>query len=457
MTGIELTRQDFESLSENIARMKLSNMYTVDNPLSPAGYSYLPRPTLQSFVDLKAPIRGIWYQASQGVTTVYVVAGTSLYILNTKTGETRLVGTIPGSDFCTFASTIYYTAISANGGLFLYDGTAFTTVSIPDNQRVADVTSLDNYLIVGIENSTKFYWVQPGATTIDGLSFTSAERNPDDIISVMTVGDELWALGQSSCEVFADTGDASSPFIRISGRAYSTGCADKHSVVKTLKGTLPCLIWVTPTKEVVLSQGVPTKISNEAIEEVLKRSTSFTAWSFRTNRHDFYVLTTEIVTFVYDLTSEVWYRWSTYQKSNWNAVSGIHINDSVYAVNNFNGLVYKLSYDQTDSEADYLVCEVGGFIPNQSIKPQLCNNITLFLNYGFSSSYSTQPLVELRWSDDGGHSWSDYVQGSLGAKGFYNTTVSYRSLGKIVRPGRYLEIKFSEVQSFRLDGATLND
>lgn len=458
MTQIALSTQDFQSLSENVARVKLSNMYTVDNPLSLSGYSYIPRPTLFKMIDLGGSnkIRGIWFQSSSGSTVVYVVAGTNLFKINTDNTFTS-VGTIPGNDFCRFASSIYHIAIAGNDGIFLYDGTTLTSVAVPDGQLVADVTSLDNFFILPIKDSNKFYWIRPGETTIDALSFASAERNPDDIVSAMSVGDELWMLGQSTTEVFSDSGDINAPFVRISGRVYQTGCVDKHTVVQTLKNTIPCLIWVTPSKEVVLSQGNPVKISNESVEETLKESTTYTAWSFRTNRHDFYVLSTDVCTLIYDLTVDKWHRWSTYQKTTWDAVSGIHVNDTVYAVTNFDGAIYTLSYDNTDSGGDYLVCEVSGFIPNESIKPISCSNITLFLNYGFSDSYLASPLIELRWSDDGGHTWSDYLQGATGSRGLYDTNTNFRSLGRIVQPGRFIEIRFSEIQSFRLDGATFND
>ncbi len=458
MAGINLTKQDFQSLSENVPRVKLSNMYVVENPLSLAGYSYIPRPTLRVFSDFEqTPIRGIWFQATLGKTVLYVVAANSLYTVDTLTGVGTFVGTIPGSDLCTFASTIYSIAITSNGALYLSDGASVSSVSIPDDQQVTDVTSLDNYFIVGIKDTNKFYWISPGDTVIDPLSFTSAERNPDDIISVTTIGDELWVVGQSTAEVFADSGDADAPFVRISGRAYQIGCADKHSVVKTLKDTLPCLIWVTPSKEVVLAQGVPNKISNEAIEELLKESSNFVAWSFRTNRHDFYVLTTDTVTLVYDITADLWYRWSTYLKNTWDAVSGIHVNDTVYCISSSGTFVYVLDYSTKDPSNDYLVCEVSGFIPNESSQPQVCNNITLFLNYGFSPAYSYSPVIELKWSDDGGYTWSNYIHGATGAKGLYDTNISFRSLGRIVQPGRHIELRFSELQSFRLDGATFND
>lgn len=454
---IDLAKTDFGSLSENVNRLKLSNMYLVENPLSVSGVSYISRPSLSLFGNIPSQrIRGIFYQAGNGVTTVYIVAGNSFYKLNTD-GSTTFIGDTPGTTFCTFATTIYHIAIVSDGALYLYDGTTLTKVDIPDAQIVSDVTSLDNYFIVGIQNTNKFYWVEPGNTVIDGLSFTSAERNPDDIVTVIAVGDEMWAIGQNTVEIFTDSGDKDAPFVRIAGRVYQTGCVDKHSLVKCNKDSLPCLIWVTPTKEVVLAQGVPTKISNESVEELLRKSTTFVAWTFRTNRHDFYVLTTDNETIVFDLNAGSWYRWSSYQQDTWNAYSGVQIDSVIYAVNKTGGNIYTLTNNPVDTSTDYIVCEVGGFIPNATNLAQSCTSITLFMNYGFSPLYSLGPLVELRFSDDGGANWTSYYQGSLGTKGGYDTTVRYRSLGSFSRPGRYIELRFSEISSFRLDGATLND
>lgn len=453
---IDLAKSDFGSIAENVTRLKVSNMYIVENPLSVSGYSYIARPTLESFANIPGQtVRGIWYQSINGSTDVYVVAGTTLYRLS-KLGEYTAVGIITGSGLCTFTSTTYNISIASDGALFIFDGAVVTPVAIPDDQYVGDVTSLDNYIIIGIKNSNKFYWINPGDTTIDPLSFTSAERNPDDIVTLTSVGDELWVLGQNTVEIFTDSGDANAPFIRIPGRVYQLGCEDKHSLVRTIKDTLPCLIWVTPSKEVVLAQGTPAKISNVSVEELLKGSTRFTGWAFRTNKHDFYVLNTDTVTLVYDISVNLWYRWSSYLQDTWKAASGLQITDSVYAVSDDSGEIYKLSSTPKDLEQDYLVCEVGGFVPNPTRNPIKCSSVSLSVNYGFSNSYTTDPLVEVRWSDDGGSTWSTYKQGALGKRGNYGTDVTFRSLGQIIKPGRYFEFRFSEVQPFRLDGAVLN-
>jgi hypothetical protein len=48
---------------------------------------------------------------------------------------------------------------------------------------------------------------------------------------------------------------------------------------------------------------------------------------------------------------------------------------------------------------------------------------------GLSSGQGSAPVVLLSWSDDGGHTWSNEHEASLGAKGNYKTRVLWRRLG----------------------------
>lgn len=455
---VNLTKTDFGSISENFPRIKLSNMYVVENPASVGGYSYISRPSLTTFATMTSGnIRGIFYQSTGGTVTIYIVSGNNLYTLNPD-GSFNLIGSTPGTDFCTFASTIYNIGILSGGNVFLYDGATLTQVVLPNAGYVMSaIASLDNYYIISLQNTSKFYFIRPGNTTILPLDFESAERNPDDIVSISTIGDELWVIGKETVEIFIDSGAQAAPFTRIPGRVYQTGCVDKRSLVKCNKNSLPCLVWVTPTREVMLAQGIPSKISNESVEELLRNATSFVAWSFRTNRHDFYVITTENETQVFDLNLGNWYRWSTYGQGTWNAYSGIQIENTTYVIDNVGGNIYQLTTSVIDPNLDFIVCEVGGFMPNPTNTPSSVNSFTLFLNFGVSPLYTYGPSIELRFSDDGGRNWSEYYQQYMGARGMYDASVMFRSMGSVTRPGRYVELRFSELSNIRIDGLITND
>lgn len=455
---IELTRTHFSASSQNIPEVKLRNFYLANNPLGENGVSYVARPTLASYITLEGSrIRGFYYQQGKFNDQFLAVIDNDLYTI-TDTGVKTFIGNVEGVGVCRFASTIFHTAILTDNRIYLYDGSILTEISTPDDLPPTDVTSLLNYFIFSFQGSNKFYWIEPGETVLDGLNFASAESNPDYIVSVQSTSDELWLIGTTTTEVWGPTVDPNSPFVRITGRIFNLGCADVTSVSAGIKDSLPCIVWVSDAKEVILAQGSPAKISNEYVEESLRESSVYYGWFFRRNRNDYYVLTTDVVTLVYDLSFQQWYRWSTFNSETWDASYGLQRNDEVFAVPLLGGpKVWKLGDARVDETDDWLVCEVTGVVDNFTKEPIMCNTVTVNTNSGYSSAYGTQPLVEIRWSDDQGASWSNYMQGSLGDRGSTDYLVSFRSLGKITRPGRWFEFRFSGNDVFRLDSVSLNE
>jgi len=139
--------------------------------------------------------------------------------------------------------------------------------TIPDGQTPSSVTQIDNYVLVSIAATNKFYWINPGETSIDPLNFASKESSPDPIIQMRTVGDQVLILGAKATENWYSTGNSLAPFAPIQGRAYARGC---------LSGTAVVL-----DDDVILAgddgkaykfglQGV-TVISNNGIEERIRR------------------------------------------------------------------------------------------------------------------------------------------------------------------------------------------
>lgn len=463
MVTIPLGNIDWQSPDQNIPELKLHNMYLAENPASPDGLSRVSRPTLNFEVIVgTGPIYGIWQQDGCFAGDWLVVSGTTLYRVNRVTKVVTTIGEVGTVGYCQFAGTSDRAIIVRNGIAYSTDGVALTSIEFPDDipgapavPLIQSVAVINSYFIVTIKGTQRFYWIAPGEVNPDPLNFASAERLPDNIEAVAIVSDEIWFIGSQGPEVWAPTTDVDLPFQRINGRVYSDGTISRDSVVNAVSGSQPCLIWCTPEGSVVMAQGGVRRIANESVEEALKGAINPRAWVFRTNRHDFYVLTTNKFTYVYDITRGEWSRWDTYEQDVWYAHLGLQDRGVPYAGSSVDGKIYRL-VEGTDDDGLSVVREVSGLVVNPG-KPLQCSSVLAVVNSGWSASYDYEPRLELRWSDDFGATWSEYVYLGLGVKGQYWKSAIFRSLGLIPQGSRIFEFRFAEKARFRIDYANMNE
>ena len=455
MTTIPLGYAEGDSSNEELARIRLRNMYLTDNRYSPDKLARVSRPTLDEFIDFGiSPIYGVWYQEGSLGSYWYVVAGETLY----KVGHDNIpisIGSIPGSDVCLFAGTTTKVVIVRDGKVFSTDGSTVYSVTMPDDRLVGSVATIDNNFILTQKDYYRFYWMTPTETDPDPLSYASAERSPDSIVGVTVLSDEVWFIGTDNVEVWQTTGDLNLPYQRIAGRVYSFGCIDPATISNSNLEGYPCAIWVTQKGSVVIGQGSTKVISTKAVELALQGGTNHRAWSFRWNRTEFYVLTTDQKTLVYNLEKDSWSIWDSYSYSNFRAHVGFQVNQDVYAGDAYTGKLWKLVDGYSDA-GQPVVREVSGFLIEQSSKAN-CFSVNVRINAGWVPGYTYTPVLEMRFSDDYGFSWSPYYQQVMGKKGAYDYDVTYRSLGSYQRPGREFEFRFSDIAKFRLDYATINE
>jgi len=456
MAVIPLGTGDWESVTENVPRLKVRNMYVIENPSSPDGLSRVSRPTLKTISSIGAgPIYATFRQDASLDGDWIVVSGQGVYRYNPLTRESIFIGSAPGTDFPDIAGTADRVLIARNGILYSTDGMTMNEVTIPDDKPVKSVAVINGTFILTIKDSQRFYWINPGETDPDALDFAEAERLPDAIEKVAVLTDEIWFIGTQGPEVWSTTTDPDIPFQRINGRVYNEGCIDKNTVVSSVFNDLPCLLWVTSTGTVVLAQGSVKKISSGSVEEFIKTSNNLRAWQFRANRSDFYVLTSDEATHVYDLRRNEWLRWDSYLKDYWKAHLGLQTGSTVYAGSSQDASIYLLEEGFADDD-DYVIREIAGMVSNPG-KPVQCASVSVRVNAGWSDSYQKEPVMELRWSDDQGSTYSEYVQVGMGTRGRYNADTIFRSMGLIQRPGRVFEFRFADKARFRLDYATVNE
>jgi len=190
--------------------------------------------------------------------TTLVVTAFSVYA-----DGNAIVTTVPSGSFLTWG-----------GGTLAGGGThALSGVAVPDGVGIKALATVSSFVLASVANSQMFFWLEPGATTIDPLNFAEKESNPDNIVDMLTVGDQVMITGQGSTENWYATGDPDAPFSPVAGRVYARGTVDGTTVV--VKDSVMCIGDDGIVYQMGYSSGssVPWgthRVSNNGIEERIR-------------------------------------------------------------------------------------------------------------------------------------------------------------------------------------------
>lgn len=186
-------------------------------------------------------IRGIDFSTALGgpnaaysATTAGGPPATQMTITATSEGTdgNALVTTETGSFLSWGAATL------TGGGVHALFGCTVPPIAKSDNSGASTNTpfalaNVSSYVLVSIAFTQAFYFILPGEITIDPLNFASKESNPDNIIDMLTVGDQVIICGNGSTENWYATGNLAAPFAPVEGRVYQRGVlAGTPTVVK---------------------------------------------------------------------------------------------------------------------------------------------------------------------------------------------------------------------------------
>ena len=145
-------------------------------------------------------------------------------------------------------------------------------ITTPDDVGVIDVAVINSYVIVipaqGEGINGRFFWIEPGETTINPLNFATAERSPDPIFGVKVIGDQFWLPGESTTEVWYVASDPNAPMQRLQGVVFDRGtwdataaAIDEQLVVCDADGAV-----------FLISGGSPQRVSTPDIEEEIRKA-----------------------------------------------------------------------------------------------------------------------------------------------------------------------------------------
>ncbi len=458
-------------VSPNAECQRCVNMLVAAIESGDGANQYWLKPTngLEQAYDLGiGPIKRL-YTASNG--RVYALAADTLYELFID-GTTTLRGSL--------ASIPNHARIVDNGLLLVivYNNTLYS-LRFSDNDWALQVDGnylggnfiefLDQYLITNIPNTQQFQ-ISPLAFNrtpwVAGDVF-SAESNPDYITSLTLNGRELWLFGPNSYEVWFNSGDGTRPFQRIRDAAFNIGTVAPYSVLSCCGQ----VFWLGSSKEgfgiVWASNGYqPVKVSNEAIEQQLNTLSTFDdaeAWSYQSEGHFIYVLNfpSDGRTFCYDITTKLWHEMeyripSTDQRIQHRGICHTFGHNKNLVGDFANGLVYNFSSttysDNGDPIIRYRRCP--RISKGRSLIFYKRWELDVETGVGLVSGQGANPQILVRWSNDSGHTWSNYHTRSIGAIGQYKKQVAFNNLGSAV--DRVFEIQISDPVPFRIINSELS-
>ena len=164
----------------------------------------------------------------------YRVMGTKLVEVS-STGVVTTLGDVggPTDQLVTFDYSFDELAIASGGRLYYWNGTTLTQVTDPDLGVVLDVVWVDGYFMT-TDGEFLIVTELSDPTQVNPLKYGSSEVDPDPVVALLKLRNEVYALNRNTVEVFDNTGGALFPFARIDGAQIQKGCV----------GTQACCVFI---------------------------------------------------------------------------------------------------------------------------------------------------------------------------------------------------------------------
>ena len=388
----------------------------------------------------------------QVLTGTNVVAGTRITsnisgsgsgsTWNTTQTTATAATAISGQSYTVSASqTVASTAMNTSTGQTMY-GLNWSVLPSTDGafSSATSVDIVDNYFVYNRPDTQQFGASAALSPISSSLSFASKDGAPDDLVSLIVDHREVYLLGEVSSEVWIDAGTSPFPFQRIPGTSTQHGIAAKFSLARLGNSFAYLSRNIRGQAQIVQMNGyVPTRISTHAVENSLTNQTvsDAIAWTYQLEGHEVYVISFPSInlTWCYDVASGMWHKWlytnnlGQYERARGNCC--VQFQGLVMVGDYSNGKIYKLDLNNyTDDgqlvrrlrRAPHLVADF-----QREYFDEL--QIQFQPGVGNSTGDGVNPQAMLRWSDDGGSTWSTEHWTSIGLMGKYKNRAIWRRLG----------------------------
>ena len=416
--------------------------------------------------------------------TVTAVASGTIYLGQTIQGSGNTAGTIVSAFITGSGGTGTYT-VSATQTIASETMYGLNFSVLPNNDGAFtganSVDIVDNYFVYNNPGTQQWGSSDLLSTISSSTSYAFKDGAPDKLVALIVDHREVYLMGEASSEVWTDVGAVPFPFQRIPGTSTQQGIVAQFSLVRLGNSFAYVSRNNRGQGQIMQMEGyIPKRISTHAVEATLTNQyiSDAISWTYQLEGHEIYVTTfpTLNLTWAYDTTTEMWHKWlytaddGSYQRHRGNCSAvfqglvmvGDYENGKIYSLDKQNytdngqnirrlrrapHLVSDFQRQYFDElqiqfqpgvgttglstpngdifvgdtyiiypNASFLIGPFQSFVIGQQIN--LANNVT-----------TTLPQAMLRWSNDGGSTWSKEYWVSIGQLGKYRNRAIWRRLG----------------------------
>ena len=310
------------------------------------------------------------------------------------------------------------------------------------------VDIVDNYFVYNYPNTQQWAASNILSPITYGLSFASKFTGPDNLVSLICDHGQVYLLGENTSEVWADVGTFPFAFQRIPGSSSQQGIAAPFSIARLGNSFAYLSKNNRGQAEIVIMNGYfPTRISTHAVENTLvdQNISDAVAYTYQLEGHETYVISfpTLDLTWAYDVTTGLWHKWLWVDSNNvyhrHRTQCSALFQGVVLAGDWQNGQIYKLDLtNYTDNgdtirrlrRAPHLVSDLQReYFEELQIQFQPGVGLTGITTPLNGEVIGANPQAMLRWSNDGGSTWSSEHWASIGLIGKYQNRIIWRRLG----------------------------
>lgn len=380
---------------------------------------------------------------------LYGISGNTLFKMDTSNVITTIGTLNTSAGWCVIAVGRTYLMITDGTNGYTYNGSTFAAISDVDYPDDATHCAyLDSRFIVNDAGTDQFYIsAAEDPTSWAALDFASAEASPDNIFALDTTTKDLYLFGDDTIQVYYNSGNQDFPFDPYPN-TIEYGIHAKYSLTRDDNG-LYCLAQKIGGGLVVVHiQGFSGRIISDpditwTINQLSTTSDAIGA-IYDMEGESYYILTfpSADFTLAFNLQTGFVHRLKSYGIGRHRALAYGALGGKQYCMDYSNAKLYELDFSK--------YTEDGGVIERYRRSQVIHNNnhrviydeVVIDIDAGVGNGDEAAPVIQLRYSDDGGNTWSSWIDRSMGAVGVYGTRCIWRRLGS--SRGRVFEFRVTD-------------